>query len=445
MKKKAAAMEKAVARYVVGIDLGTTNSAVGYIDTRREQGKVETFKIQQLTAIDSVEELETLPSFHYEPTSGEFDQHSALLPWQQDLPDHVVGHYARERGAHAPARLIGSTKSWLSHAGVDRTADLLPWHGAEDVRRLSPTDVSARYLGHIRHAWNYAFGDAPLEQQDVVVTVPASFDEVARELTVKAAEKAGLPRILLIEEPQAAFYNWLHRHGGDWRETMHAGDTILVCDIGGGTTDFTLIQVRQDEDGMIHFHRIAVGEHLILGGDNLDLALAHHLEAELVGSGRKLESRQWHILVCRCRQAKEKLLGANAPDRIVIHLPGSGSRLIGGGIQTTLSRETTEKLLVQGFLPATPLSATPRTHSSGFREFGLPYAPDPAITRYLGAFLTAHEKVVLEEHRAERDQASRPEMLLFNGGFFASPVLRQRLLDVLNSWFKPADPDWIWP
>jgi molecular chaperone DnaK (HSP70) len=270
-------------RFIVGIDLGTTNCALAFIDTAEkrletEPSRAQIFSIPQLVAPGEIEARETLPSFHYQPAPNEFDAASLRLSWQEKPNEYFVGIFAREQGASAPGRLIHSAKSWLSYAGVDRTAELLPWHGAPDVKRISPVEASARYLRHLREAWNFENPNHPLERQEVVITIPASFDEVARELTVSAAQRAGLPRIVLLEEPQAAFYAWMQNRADEWNEKLKAGDKILVCDIGGGTSDFTLIQARFAEsgaDGNVRFHRIAVGEHLILGGDNLDLALAH--------------------------------------------------------------------------------------------------------------------------------------------------------------------------
>lgn len=396
-------------RYVVGIDLGTTNSAVAHVDSQAEHWRVQIFAVPQPVAPGEVEPRETLPSFHYEPAPGEFPGNPAF----------VVGVLARDHGASVPGRLIVSAKSWLCHAGVDRTADLLPWHGLPGVKKLSPAAVSARYLAHIREMWNQRFPKFPLEEQDVVVTIPASFDEIARELTVEAAKLAGLPRMTLVEEPQAAFYAWVQAHDDDWQKKLKSGQTILVCDVGGGTSDFTLIRVERGQ-----LRRFAVGEHLILGGDNLDLALAHFVEQRLLGEGR-FSPAQWGVLVRRCQAAKETLLGPNAPVTLTLSVPAAGAKLIGGAMQTELSREEVTKLLVDGFVPRVALDEKPVKRGSGFQEFGLPYAPDPAITRYLAAFLTAHD--------------AKPDAVLLNGGFFESAALRERLLEVLNSWREPGE------
>ncbi len=328
-------LEQLPPRYVVGIDLGTTNSAVALVDTEKAGWQVDVFAVPQIVAPGQVESRETLPSFHYQPAAEEFAGEALKLPWAKGKDKgkaaggHVVGVFARDHGAEVPGRLVASAKSWLCHTGVDRTAQLLPWHGAADVDRLSPIEVSSRYLQHIRRAWDHAHRKHPLAEQDVVLTLPASFDEVARELTIEAARQAGLPRVVLIEEPQAAFYAWIHLHADDWQQRVSPGQKILVCDIGGGTSDFTLIRVRVGEDAKVRFHRVAVGDHLIIGGDNLDLALAHHLEQRLAGGG-KLAPRQFDVLVRRCQMVKESLLGAGAPEKASVAVPGSGAKLIGG-------------------------------------------------------------------------------------------------------------------
>jgi len=431
-------------RYVVGIDLGTTNSAVCFVDTADERWRVQTFLVPQLAAPAVVEARETLPSFHYQPAAGELPPAALRLPWTSDSPGYAVGFFARDHGTLVPGRLVVSAKSWLSHSGVDRTAPILPWHGAPDVEKLSPVEVSGRFLGHIRDAWDAAFPQFPLAEQDLVLTLPASFDEVARELTVKAAARAGLPRVVLIEEPQAAFYAWINKHSHDWEQQVAPGQKILICDIGGGTSDFTLIRVRGEADGKVRFHRVAVGEHLILGGDNLDLALAHHVERKLTGNG-KLEPRQWAVLVRTCRQVKETLLGPDPPERLTVNLPRAGARLIGGAQQAEVTRDEVQEVLVEGFFPRVPLDARPTSRRSGFQEFGLPYAPDAAVTRYLAAFLTAHRHVALDESEtlAEHDPA-RPDIVLYNGGVFESPVLRDRLLEVITSWFRTGAGQQRW-
>jgi molecular chaperone DnaK (HSP70) len=435
------AADVAHSRYVVGLDLGTTNSALAFIDAEESPWRIRPFAVPQCVAAGQIEARETLPSFHYQPASGECAAGALRLPWQHRDPGYTVGVFARDQGTLSPSRLINSAKSWLCHPGVDRTADLLPWHGAADVDRLSPVAVSSRYLQHYREAWDAKFPEHPLAEQEFVLTLPASFDEVARELTVRAAQQAGLKRVVLIEEPQAAFYAWIDKHADSWDRLVSPGQKILVCDIGGGTTDFTLIRVRRGDDGLVQFHRVAVGEHLILGGDNLDLALAHHLERKLKGDGR-LEPRPWSVLVRSCRQLKEVLLGEHPPENYTLALPGAGSKLIGGGLQVPVTRQEVSDVVLDGFFPTVPLDAKQSTSQSGFQEFGLPYAPDAAATKYLAAFLTAHRHAGdIGTETTDHDPA-RPDLLLFNGGVFESPAIRQRLIDQLHAWFRKDDPHW---
>lgn len=430
-------------RYVVGIDLGTTNSAICFVDTDAELRTVETFQIPQLVASGQVESRETLPSFHYQPARDEFSPGSCRLPWQSNDPNYVVGILAREQGKLVPGRGTESAKSWLCHPGVDRTAPLLPWHAAEEVTRYSPVEVSAAYLEHMRAAWDHVHPSDALREQDVVLTLPASFDEVARELTIQAAKQAGLPRVVLLEEPQAAFYAWIDRHEDNWEQLVSPGQTILVCDVGGGTSDFTLIRVRRQSDGTIQFHRVAVGDHLILGGDNFDLALAQHLEARLTGDG-KLEPRQWNTLIRSCRHAKEVLLSENAPELITLSLPGSGAKLIGGALQVELGRDEARELLLNGFFPGVPLDARPQAKRSGFQEFGLPYAADPAVTRHLAQFLWDHRHAGAEpdEQQMSESAATRPDVVLFNGGVFLATTIQKRIVESLQHWFGETSPDW---
>ena len=420
-------------RYVIGIDLGTTNSAMCFVDTDTERWKIETFTIAQVVAAGQVERLETLPSFYYEALPVERTSGATRLPWLKEGSAGTVGVYARDHGRTLPGRMIESAKSWLCHNGVDRKAALLPWHGAADVERLSPVEATARYLRHMREAWDASYADHPLAEQDVVLTIPASFDEVARELTVAAARIAGLPRIVLLEEPQAAFYSWVDAHRDEWDQIVSPGQTILVCDIGGGTSDFSLIHVRSGADSRLQFHRVAVGDHLLLGGDNLDLALAHFVEQKLAAGGR-LDPRQWSMLIPACRHAKEILLSADAPATHTVVLSGSGSRVVGGALQVELFRDEVLKLFVDGFLPDVELHERPQKRQSGFQEFGLPYAADPAITKYLATFLQTHAQNTVT--------GARPDVVLFNGGFFASPILRKRLIESLENWFRPLDANW---
>lgn len=461
-------------RYVVGIDLGTTNSAVTYIDTQASPWKIRVLDVPQLVAPGEVEARDTLPSFHYQPAATSTDElagdnASLKLPWDKKSPKHCVGIYARDETAKTSGRGIASAKSWLCHSAVDRTADLLPPQAASDVQRLSPVEVSSRFLKHIRQAWDAKFKSEPLADQDVVITLPASFDEVARELTVEAAAKAGLKRVVLIEEPQAAFYAWVYKHDDNWESQVSVGQKILVCDIGGGTTDFTLIRVRKSvETGgqkkveqkslkpgdsnsadKIQFHRVAVGNHLILGGDNLDLAIAKHVEQKLT-DGKNLQPHQWDVLIGASRNAKEQLLVNDNESTMTISLPSRSAKLLGGSLKTEVTASEIRELILSGFLPETPLDSKPLHHASGFQEFGLPYASDPAITKHLAEFLTAHagegnEQVPDEQVSDEPfdSAAARPDLVLFNGGFFASPVLRSATIQRIADWFHTeADPDW---
>lgn len=428
-------------RYVVGLDLGTTNSALAYVDTQQSARQIQTFAVPQIVAPGLIEARETLPSFLYQAAAGEVAEGALRTPWRTGDPRDVVGQFARDQGTLAPGRLINSAKSWLCHTGVDRTANLLPWHGAADVERLSPVAVSARYLQHYREAWDHAFPQHPLAEQDFILTLPASFDEVARELTVRAAQLAGLNRVVLIEEPQAAFYAWIDKHADRWDQLVAPGQKILVCDIGGGTSDFTLIRVRRGADGIVQFHRVAVGEHLILGGDNFDLALAHHLEKKLKGDDR-LEPRAWSVLVRSCRQLKETLLGENPPAEVTLSLPGSGSKLIGGSLQVPVTRDDVATVVLDGFFPWVPLTAQPQSAQSGFQEFGLPYAADPAISKYLAAFLTAHRHAGDDGTESADHDPARPDLLLLNGGVFEADAIRARLIEQLHTWFRAADPNW---
>ena len=430
---------------MVGIDLGTTNCAVCFVDTAAEPWKVETFKIPQWVDFGQREQRDTLPSFHYELTADEA-KGDHRLPWENSKTNHCVGVLARDAGGRHPGRRAASAKSWLCHEGVDRTSDLLPWHGDADVSRLSPVEASSRYLDHLRSAWDQAHPDHPLRDQDVVITLPASFDEVARELTVAAAKQAGLPRVYLIEEPQSAFYSWIDRQGDNWQNRVSPGQLILVCDIGGGTTDLTLIRVRTagETGDQVQFHRVAVGQHLILGGDNLDLAVARMAEAKLIAAGESgsdslLAPDQWDRLVQVSRSVKEVMLSTNRPDAYTINLPSQGSKLVGGSMQVQVTAPEIDQTLLDGFFPNVSLGDKPKSGESGFQEFGLPYASDPAVTRHLAAFLSEHRRSGLDVD--ETDAADRPDLVLFNGGVMTAPAIRSRIVDLLSTWFGDSS-DW---
>lgn len=415
------------ARYVVGIDLGTTNSAVAYVDTQAGD-EISILPIAQVIAAGEVASRSGLPSFLLLPSEHQVARAAMALPWGK--PPFAVGEMARDRGAELPSRLVSSAKSWLSHAGVDRTAPILPWRGSSEetddgddpVPRVSPVNASARYLAHVRAAFAEATGE-PLEEQDVFLTVPASFDAVARELTAVAAAEAGLANVTLLEEPQAAFYSWLAKLGDAWRAQLAPGDVVLVCDIGGGTSDFSLIEVSDDGDGSLALERIAVGEHILLGGDNMDLTLAHVVAQRIAKEkNKKLKPKQMRALIQTCRRAKEELLATEPVKKATVTILGSGSKLIGGTIKSELSQEDVEKFLVGGFFPEVEASARPGEKSAlGLREIGLPYAADPSVTRHLAAFLSI--------------RGVAPTAILYNGGVMQSDRLRKRVADVVGSWF----------
>ncbi len=417
------------ARYVVGIDLGTTNSALASIDLAAlpppdavdaPRAAAQVLSVPQVVAAGSVLERGTLPSFLYTSFPGELPAGALDLPWAEGR-EFVVGGFARDRGAEVPLRQVASAKSWLCHAGVDRRADILPFQAPPEVAKLSPITAARRYLEHLRDAWDRAHPEHPLGAQHVFLTVPASFDAVARDLTLEAAHAAGLPHPTLLEEPQAAFYAWLERVEATWRKRLRAGDLVLVADVGGGTTDFSLIEVR-DADGNLSLERVAVGDHVLLGGDNMDLALAQVLVSKLAADGKRLDAGQYRALVQAARAAKERLLGDASLDATPITILGRGSKLIGNKVSTELRREEVETTLLDGFLPLVERDAEPQaTKRSGLAELGLPFASDAAITRHLASFLRRH-----------LGEARLPTHLLFNGGVFNSPVLRARLLDALG-------------
>lgn len=438
------------ARFLVGIDLGTIHTALAYVDLAAEGDPAEALAllpIPQLVAPGEVGERRLLPSSAYLPGEHELPPGAGRLPWGE--PPVIVGELARAQGARVPGRLVSSAKSWLSHPRADRTAPILPWGAPEEVPRLSPVAASALYLAHLREAWAARFPAHPLPEQEVVLTVPASFDEVARELTLRAAREAGLARVTLLEEPQAAFYDYVHRHRGDLAAALAGRELVLVCDVGGGTTDLTLIRAEL-RGGAPALTRLAVGEHLLLGGDNVDLTLARRVEARL---SARLDASQWSLLVQACRIAKEQLLsGPAAPELAGVAVPGRGSRLVGGSLSATLERAEVLETLLDGFFPPVgPREAPVRRGRAGLLELGLPYETDPAITRHALAFLRDHAAEVAlasgrapepgEPGRARTASAlPRPDALLLNGGVFTPPAVRERLREVVSSWFPGAPP-----
>ncbi len=431
-----------MARYSVGIDLGTTHSAVSTFDLSRESGRggeQEMLPIPQIVKPGAVEERFLLPSFLYLPNENEFPEGSLDLPWKAKHGG-IVGEFARAHGSKVPTRLVSSAKSWLCHSGVDRNAEILPWQAPDEVNKVSPLTASARYLEHLRAAWQHKYEREKLAQQDVVLTVPASFDASARDLTTLAAAQAGLENVVLLEEPQAALYAWIEARGENFRKDLQVGEVILVVDVGGGTSDFSLIAVTENA-GDVQLTRLAVGDHILLGGDNMDLALAHTLNQELSAGGKKLDVWQFAALTYACREAKERLLADAKAKKFPISIAGRGSALIGGTIKTELTRERLEEILVEGFFPKAAVSDVPATaRRTGFAQMALPYAQDAAVTRHLAAFVTRQATALANSPdlpvKLEGRSFVHPTAVLFNGGVFKADPLRTRVVEVLNSWLE---------
>ena len=431
------------AKYIVGIDLGTTNSALARCNASaaEEERRIEVRSIPQLVNPNEVAERTLLPSSLYIPGDFDFPKGSLALPWEAE-PQFVIGELARKRGAESPNRLVASAKSWLSYAGVDRTAPILPWQAPEEVPKLSPVEASSQFLQYLRTVWESGeageLGELALAQQDVLLTVPASFDEEARELTRRAAEQAGYPHVTLLEEPLAAFYAWLENQGDAWRRRIKVGDLVLVCDVGGGTTDLSLIVVSE-ENGDLTLKRVAVGDHILLGGDNMDLALARVLQQRLEALGNRVDTWQLHGLWHQCRIEKEKLFESPKTQKRPITLLGKGTKLIGGTIKTELVRQDLDQVLVEGFFPKVASGELPtRQRRVGFQELGLPYAADPAITKHLARFLSEQVRNSPEAAGIRRGPSGLacPTHILFNGGVMKAAVLRDRVVEVLNSWLR---------
>ena len=422
-------------KYIVGLDLGTTHCALTFTEADHEPHEtpeIHLFEIPQVVNPGEVDAQPLLPSFLLMPGPHDVPEGSLGLPWNPDL-DYTVGEFARERGSELPSRLVASAKSWLCHTGVDRTEAILPWDSPPDAQRVSPLEATTRYLTHIRDAWNYHMAaddpDARLEEQTLFLTVPASFDAVARELTVRAAREAGLHNMTLLEEPQAAFYAWIGAHGDGWRDAIDVGDSILVCDVGGGTTDFSLIEVVE-EDGTLDLQRVAVGNHITLGGDNMDLTLAYAVRQKLAQDGTQLDDWQFRALTHQCRKAKERLLSNPEETSAPVVIAGRGSSLIGDTIRTELTRDEIESILTDGFFPDCEATDYPEKKPRvGMREMGLPYESDPAITRHLAQFLGT------QSARGEgTGDVPFPSAVLFNGGVMKAEPLRERVLEVLRQW-----------
>ncbi|HRP19254.1 MAG TPA: Hsp70 family protein [Alicycliphilus sp.] len=431
----------ATARFSIGIDLGTTHCALSYVDMQASDGEQvvqQVLDVPQLTAPASVEGRPLLPSFLYLPHESELPPADLALPWGTSA-DAVAGEFARQRGAATPIRLVASAKSWLCHPGVDRRAPLLPADAPPEVERISPLAASTRYLQHLRQAWDAAHPGAPFDQQDITVTIPASFDPAARELTAEACQAAGYRQLTLLEEPQAALYSWIAASGGRWRKQVAHGDVILVVDVGGGTTDLSLIAVLE-QGGNLQLQRVAVGEHILLGGDNMDLALAYGVARKLAAEGRQLDAWQTRALAHGCRAAKEQLLADDALQAVPVVVPSRGSKLIGGSIRTEVTRAEVLALLVEGFFPPVAVSDKPQTRArAALTQLGLPYAQDAAVTRHLAAFLSRQAGAVEQVEGLQGQPGAsflHPTAILFNGGVLKARQIEQRILEVVNGWLS---------
>jgi molecular chaperone DnaK (HSP70) len=423
----------AKAKYIVGIDLGTTNvvvsSALIAEAESEEKSEIALFQILQEQAKGAVEKLESMPSFLFERL-----KEKQVLPWDTDSK-FIIGDYARERGAEVPDRLISSAKSWLCNTRIDRTQPILPWNAPDDNEKVSPLQAIANFLEHVRNAWNEEYPKDKLENQKVIVTIPASFDAAARDLTVEAARKAGLPDVTLLEEPQSAFYSWISQSENPWRKQVKKGDVVLVVDVGGGTSDFSLIEIGEAE-GDLSLDRVAVGNHILLGGDNMDLTLAYVARQRLEESKKKVSQWQTIQLSHQCRKAKEQLLSDPDKDSVPVVISGRGSSVIGGSLKTTIERKDIEEILIDGFFPKCAMSdELIEDTGSGVREISLMYAADAAITRHLAHFLRSQN--------AEDKEYSYPQAILFNGGVFRSDIFRNRLVEVINSWLEEAGKEKI--
>lgn len=421
----------------IGIDLGTTHTALAVARTdEKKQIASEVVGLPQLVSSMTTQNRVLLPSFLY--FAHESDG-TLGLPWDENRR-HAVGELARARSVEAPGRVVSSAKSWLSHAGIDRRRELLPVAAAEDVEKISPVEATFRILDHIAEAWTHSQvqGSAtPLSELDVVLTVPASFDAAARDLTVEAALAAGIDQVTLLEEPQAALYAWIERMGSEFRKHLAPGDIVLVVDVGGGTTDFSAIEALE-QDGVLELRRIAVGDHILLGGDNMDLALAHHLKGKLEAGGAALDRWQMQALTHAARQAKENLLSSNAFSSIPVAIASRSADLLAATRRTDLLHDEVQQLLVEGYFPIVAASARPAVRArSALSALGLPYAADPAITKHLAAFLSKQAGAV----KGANQPILCPTRILFNGGVLKSQVFRDRILGTLNSWLREIGAD----
>jgi molecular chaperone DnaK (HSP70) len=425
--------------FSVGIDLGTTHCVLSYADITDVEAEFsqQVMGISQLTSPSIVEEKLQLPSFIYQANDAELPANSIVLPWNPK-PDLIVGEIARSLGSKTPIRLVSSAKSWLCHAGVDCKSAILPADAPDEVAKVSPFEATKAYLEHMSSAWLHLHPNAPLSEQDLVLTVPASFDPAARELTVEAARAVGLSHAILLEEPQAALYSWIEQTQGEWRKQAKTGDVILVIDVGGGTTDLSLIAVTE-KDGVLDLTRVAVGEHILLGGDNMDLALAYTVKAKIEKDGKRLEPWQVQALTHGCRDAKEKIFSSDVAS-VPLVVPNRGSSLIDGTLRSELTRDEVNSVLIEGFLPKVSIGDRPVSRArSGLQTKGLPYAQDAGITRHLAAFLAKQINAADELDGIDLPEGAtflHPTAVLFNGGVFKAQELCDRLIDVLNDWLK---------
>jgi Hsp70 protein len=433
--------EENQARYSIGIDLGTTHCVLSYVDLDASDGDEivqEVMPIPQLTGPGIVDEQTQLPSFLYQAHPDELADSDVVLPWTEK-PDALVGEIARQLGSKTPIRLVASAKSWLCHSGVDCREPILPVEAPEEVERVSPLQASIRYLEHLRDAWNHQHPDTPLGEQELTITVPASFDPAARELTAEATREVGMAHAILLEEPQSALYSWIQKSHGSWRDLVGVGEIILVIDVGGGTTDLSLIAVTET-DGNLELTRLAVGDHILLGGDNMDLALAYTVKAKLEADGTRLEPWQIQALTHSCRDAKETLFNDPSIDEVPVVVASRGSSLIGDTLRTELTRDEVNRVLVEGFFPPVAVSERPISQPrTGLTTIGLPYAQDAAITRHLAFFLSRQLNATSELDGYEtQDKATflHPTAVLFNGGVLKAGPLADRLMEVLNGWLS---------
>ncbi|MDW2174381.1 Hsp70 family protein [Vibrio sp. 1637] len=450
-------------KFSVGIDLGTTHCVMSFVDTRNEDVRVEVMPIPQLTAPGTVETRSQLGSFLYQPHEHEMNPQSRVLPWSSE-PKALVGAIARNLGSKTPIRLVASAKSWLCHAGVNRRDAFLPAGSPEEVEKVSPLRATELYLEHLKDAWNHANPNHNLADQDVTITVPASFDPAARDLTAEAARNVGFVHLTLLEEPQAALYNWIDNSDDKWRDEVEVGDIVLVVDIGGGTTDLSLVEVTED-DGNLTLNRIAVGEHILLGGDNMDLALAYRLKMKLAQEGKELQPWQVQAMTHACRDAKEALLNDSELQSVPIVVPSRGSKLLGATLKTELTQEEVQQTLVDGFFPQVAITDHPVQRNRGaLTQMGLPYAQDAGITRHIAAFLSKQANALSasgngaeaaaqdfnpfanmpgmpDSDAAQSADFIKPTAILFNGGVLKSKLLATRLEDTINEWLIEADAE----